>query len=337
MGRFLVLGSIPLANAFDELHMAHLYAAAFLAGILTVFFDVAYGSYLPSLIDRARLIEGNSKLEISRSGAQLIGPGLGGILVQAFTAPVAVLADAGSYLGSVLFLLLIRRKEPSVEPPLGKPPRMTTQIREGLRYVLRHRLLRPLLICTATLNLASGLNLAVLLLFAVRSLGLKPGVIGAALALGNAGFIGGAMVSSRATRRLGVGPTIIGAGGVVGLGWSVIPLATRSTAVPLLLIAGVLGSFGSVIYNVNARSLAQSITPERMLGRTIATLRFVVWGTIPLGTFLGGILGSRIGLRSTLWLSAACGLVAFLPPLLSDVRRLTDMPTLADFAAPPVD
>jgi MFS family permease len=337
LARFALIATVPLAYAFGALRIGHLYAVAFVAGVFTVFFDVAYGSYLPSLIDRARLMEGNSKLEISRSGAQLVGPGVGGILVQVFRAPVALLADAVSYLGSVIFLLLIRRKEPPVEPPPGEPQRMTIQIREGLRYVLRHRLLRPLLICTATLNLASGLNLAVLLLFAVRSLGLKPGVIGAAMALGNIGFVGGAIVSRRATLRLGVGPTIIGAGVVIGLGWSLIPLAGSSTGVALLFLSGFLGSFGAVIYNVNARSLAQSITPERMLGRTIATLRFAVWGTIPLGTFFGGLLGGRIGLRPTLWLSAVCGLVAFLPPLLSDVGRLTEMPALAEETIPPVE
>jgi MFS family permease len=335
LGRFLVLGSVPLAYGLDELHIGHLYAAAFLSGVFTVFFDVAYGSYLPSLIDRGRLVDGNSKLEISRSGAQLLGPGLGGILVQAFTAPVAILADAGSYLGSVLFLFMIRRKEPPVEGPAEGSARMAGQIREGLRYVLRHRLLRPLLACTATLNFTGGITLAVLLLFAVRSLDMSPGVIGIVLALGNVGLLGGAFVAGRISRRLGVGPTLIGAGALIGFAWALLPLASPSTAVPLLIVYGVLWSFGAVIYNVNGRSLVQSITPDRLLGRTVATNRFVVWGTIPLGTFLGGILGSRIGLRPTLWISAAGGLVAFLPPLLSEVRRLTDMPTLGDVETSP--
>lgn len=333
--RFAVLGSVPLAYALDALHIGQLYATAFLAGVFTVFFDVAYASYLPSLIDRPRLVEGNSKLEMSRSGAQLLGPGLGGILVQLFTAPVALLADAGSYLGSVLFLLLIRRQEPPAESSPGERPRMRAQIREGVRYVVRHRLLRPLASSTALMNLASGLSQAVILIFAVRSLRMKPGIVGLLLAVSNLGFLGGAFVAGRIARRLGVGPTLIGAAVLIGVGWGFVPLATPSIAVPLLLVGWTIGSFGAVIYNVNARSLAQSITPERMLGRTIATLRFVVWGTIPLGTFVGGILGSRVGLRPTLWLSAAIGLVAFLAPLLSDVRRLTDMPPLDEQALPP--
>lgn len=336
VGRFLVLGSIPLAFELDALRLGHLYVAAFLTGVLTVFFDVAYGSYLPSLIDRERLVEGNSKLEISRSGAQLVGPGLGGILVEALTAPVALLADAVSYLGSVLFLLVIRRREPLIEAPDGAHPRMAGQIREGLRYVLGHPLLRPIVVCTAVLNLASGLEMAVLLLFAVRSLGLRPGVIGVVLTVGSVGYLVGAFVGGRLTRRVGVGLTIIAAGAAIGLGYTMVPLATRSTAVYLLIAYSLLGSFGGVLYNVNVRSLAQSITPERLLGRTIATARFVVWGTIPLGAFLGGILGEGIGLRPTLWLAATGGVVAFVPPLLSPVRRLGQMPTLEDVPTTPL-
>jgi MFS family permease len=332
VGRFAVLVSIPLAHAMDALSLAHLFAAAFANGVLTVFFDVAYGSYLPSLIDRTRLVEGNSKLEISRSGAQLLGPGLGGILVEVLSAPAALLADAGSYLGSVLFLLLIRRKEPPVETPDGEAQRMASQIKEGLRYVVRHSLLGPIVVCTATLNLASGLLGAVILLFAVRSLGLSPGVIGAVFAVGSVGYLVGALVASRIARRFGVGPTIIAAGAAIGLGYALVPLATRSTAVYMLIGYGLFGSFGGVIYNVNVRSLAQSITPERLLGRTIATARFVVWGTIPLGAFVGGVLGEAIGLRPTLWLAAAAGVVAFLPPVLSPVRRLGQMPTLEEVA-----
>lgn len=331
IGRFAALGSIPLAHALDALSLAHLYVAAFTTGVLTVFFDVAYAAYLPSLIDRDRLVEGNAKLEISRSGAHLIGPGVAGVLVEAVTAPVAILVDAASYLGSVLFLLLIGKREPPMERP-DKPPKMLAQIREGLRYVLGHTLLRPIIVCTALLNLANGLEVAVLILFALRSLDLSPGTIGIVLALGHVGFLGGVFLAGRSARRIGVGPTVIGAGTVIGLGYCALPLATRSTAIPLLLVFGLMGSFGSVIYNVNVRSLIQSMTPERMLGRTIATGRVVVWGTIPVGSFVGGILGSRIGLRPTLWVAAAVAFIAFVPPSLSPVRRLHEMPTLSPAA-----
>ena len=174
---------------------------------------------------------------------------------------------------------------------------------------------------------------AVLLLFAVRTLGLRPGVIGGALTAGNVGFFVGAFLAARIGRRAGVGPALILAAILIGGGSVAVPLATRSTAVPYLIAYGVIASFGGVIYNVNARSFVQSLTPDRMMGRTIATMRFMVWGTIPIGSFVGGILGSRIGLRPTLWIGAIGQLVAFVPPLLSPVRRQRSMPELEPEAA----
>jgi MFS family permease len=332
LGRFAILGSVPLASALGILHIEQLYVVAFASGILTVFFDVAYGAYLPTLIPRDRLVDGNSKLEISRSGAQIAGPGLAGILVQAFTAPVAILADAVSYLASVASLTLMRSAEPAPHRPAERP-RMRAEIGDGLRYVLGHPLLRPLLMCTGTLNFASGIYDAVLVLFAVRGLGLTPGAIGGILAVGNVAFLVGAFLSARIGRTLGVGRALIVAALLIAGGMVLSPLAGPSTAVPLLIASWSVSSFGGVIYNVNGRSLVQTITPDRMLGRTIATNRFVVWGTIPFGSLLGGVLGNRLGLRPTLWIAAGTAMVAFIGPLLSPVRRLRD-PTPAQEETP---
>jgi MFS family permease len=321
VGRFVVLGSVPVAYWLGILHLGQIFAVGFVTGVLTVFFDVAYGAYLPSLIPRGRLIEGNAKLEISRSGAQIAGPGLAGLLVQWLSAPAAIMADAVSYLASVGFLLGVRTPEPRIDRPEAHPP-MWHEVRGGLGYVLGHPLLRPLAISTGTLNLASGFVDAVILLFAVRDLELTAGQIGLILALGNVGFLVGAILSTRIGRWLGTGPAIIGGAVAIAVGFAVVPLATASTAVPVLLAYGLVASFGGVVYNVLARSTVQTVTPDPMLGRTIATLRFFVWGTIPLGSLLGGVLGTALGLRSTLWIGAACGLLAFLGPLLSPVRRL---------------
>jgi MFS family permease len=321
LGRFAVLASVPLAYAFGVLRLGQVYAVGFLAGVLTVFFDVAYGAYLPSLIPRSRLVDGNAKLEISRSGAQIAGPGLAGLLVQWLSAPTAILVDALSYLASVLFLWRVRTPEPAVDRPEGQL-RMGSEIREGLRYVLGHPLLRPLAICTGTLNLASGFLDAVLLVFAVRELDLTAGRIGVILAVGNVGFLVGAFLAARIAAALGTGPAIVAAALAIGVGVALVPVATPGSAVPVLVAFGLVASFGGVVYNVNARSTAQTVTPDRMLGRTIATLRFFVWGTIPLGSLLGGVMGTALGLRTTLWVAAGTGLVAFLAPLLSPVRRL---------------
>jgi MFS family permease len=327
LGRAVVLASIPIAYWLDALTMPHLYVAAFLTGICTVFFDVAYQSYLPSLVERRELTEGNSKLEISRSGAQLAGPGVAGVLVQILTAPVAIAADAASYVGSALFVMRIRRPEPEVATPAAEErPGMRSQIMEGLRYVLGHPLLRPIAACTSLSNLFSAMAMAILILFAVRELGLAAGAIGVALAIGNVGFLVGAFAADRIARRVGIGRTIVGSAVLFGLGGFAYPFATPATALALLVAGGLLFGFGGVVYNVNQVSLRQAITPGRMQGRMNATMRFVVWGTLPIGALAGGALGGAIGLRPTLWVAAVGGLLAFVPPLLSPVRGLASIP-----------
>ena len=327
LGRAVVLASLPIAYWLDALTMPHLYAAAFLTGIFTVFFDVAYQSYLPSIVERGQLTEGNAKLEISRSGAQLAGPGIAGALVEVLTAPVAIAVDAVSFLGSALFVARIRRPEPEVPAsPAEDRPRMRSQIMEGLRYVLGHPLLRPIAACTAVSNLFSAMVTAILILFAVRELGLTAGMIGIALGIGNVGFLGGAFVADRIARRLGLGRAIIGSAVLFALGGFAYPLATPATAVALVVAGGVLVGFGGVVYNINQVSLRQAITPGRMQGRMNATMRFVVWGTLPIGALVGGALGGALGLRQTLWIAAFGGLLAFVPPLFSPVRSLASIP-----------
>jgi MFS family permease len=328
VGRLLALGSIPIAYKLGVLHIVQLYAVAFFSGICTVFFDVAYQSYLPSLVDRDQLVEGNSKLEISRSGAQLAGPAIGGILIQILKAPLAIAADALSYLGSAVFVAWIRKKEPPPETvgQDGTRPRMRAQIGEGLRYVWGHPYLRPIAFCTGSANLFGTMALAVLLLFAYKRLDLSPGVVGVALAVGNAGFLAGAFLSRGVTRWLGVGRAIVVSIMVSSTGGVLLPLATPATGAAFIAMSMALLGFGSVIYDINQVSLRQAITPHRMQGRMNATMRFMVWGTMPIGAFVGGILGGTIGLRPTLWVAAIGGLFPFLPPLLSPVRKLKEIP-----------
>jgi MFS family permease len=330
LGRVIALGSIPVAYELGVLHILHLYIAAFVAGVLTVFFDVSYQSYLPSLVDRDQLVDGNAKLEISRSGAQLAGPGLAGALIQAFKAPVAILVDAISYLGSALFIFLIRKKETAVvvHHADGSKPKMRSEIAEGLRYVWRHPLLRPIAFCTASSNLFSQVGTAVVLIFAIRRLGLSPGRIGLIFAVGNTGFLLGAFMAPRVAKRIGIGPTIVGSAMLFGLTWIPIALMTKEVAFPLWVLAMFVGGFGGTVYNVNQVSLRQSITPHRIQGRMNATMRFMVWGTIPIGSFVGGILGGTIGLRPTLWVAAMGSLLSFIPPFFSPVRTLQRIPEM---------
>jgi MFS family permease len=330
LGRALSLASIPIVYELGHLTLLQLYVVAFVNGILTVFFDVAYQAYLPSIVERDQLVEGNSKLEGSRATAQLAGPGMAGGLIQWIGAPVAIIADAVSYVGSAFFVFLIRRPEPPVEVhPEGKT-KIRREIAQGLRYVVKHPLLRSIAACTGTSNLFSQMAFAVFLLYAVRRLGLTPGEIGIVFGIGNVGALLGAVSGTAIARKLGVGPTIVASALVFGPAWILIPLASRSFPYPYLIGAMFLGSFGGVVYNVNQVSLRQAITPLRMQGRMNATMRFMVWGTIPIGSFIGGVLGNTIGLKPTLWVAAIGGCLAFLPVLLSPVRSLERIPDPPD-------
>ncbi len=321
-GRALALGSIPLAYVLGELTLGQIYAVGFLAGLLTVFFDVAYQSYLPSLVERGDIGEGNSKLEFTRSTAGVAGPGLAGILVGALRAPYAILLDAASFVVSALFLARIRREETARERVSGHRPRMRTEIAEGLRYVLRHPFMRPSILFVAISNFFTTLIFSIVLVYAVRQLHLSPATIGLTFTLGSIGSLLGAVAATRLTRRFGIGKTLIGA---ATNAWALvlIPLASGSLAIPFLVVAQFVFALGSVIYNITAITLSQAITPDRMLGRMTASRRFVVWGVIPLGGLLGGALGSHVGLRETLWIGAIGASLAFVPLILSPIRTIT--------------
>jgi MFS family permease len=323
VGRAVALASIPVAAGLHGLHMAQLYAVSFVVGVLTVFFDVAYQSYLPSLVEREQLVDGNGRLEFSRASAEIAGPGVGGALVGLLTAPIAIAVDAGSYVASVASLLLIRRAE-EVEPR-GARRRLRTELAEGVRYVVRHPLLRPIAMCTGISNYFSHIGVAVVILYAVRNLGLSAGLIGLWYSVGSLTAPLGAAFSGRVARRLGVGPTIVSMGSLTGVSWALVAAAPRAWPLPVLILSGWIGSANGPIYNITQVSLRQAITPRRMQGRMNATMRFLVWGTIPLGAFTGGLIGSALGLRTALWIAAAGQVLSVLPPLLSPVLGLRSM------------
>jgi MFS family permease len=322
LGRALVLASIPIAYALDVLTMWQLYAVAFVAGVLTVFFDVAYQSYLPSLVEKDMLADGNSKLEISRSGAQIAGPGIAGALIGAVTAPGAIVVDAVSFLLSGGAIFRIRAHEQHEPVPKSDRPRMRTEIAEGLRYVWGHRYLRPIAMATATSNLFNSMAGAVTVLFMVRTLDLSAGLIGLVFAVGNLGFLAGAALAAAIGKSLGVGRTIVMS---IGLGSPFaffVPLSDLGPALPWLMVGLVFASMGGVVYNISQVSLRQAICPDRLLGRMNASMRFMVWGTLPVGAAIGGALGGAIGLKPTLFIGAAGQCLAWVPPALSPVWRL---------------
>jgi MFS family permease len=327
-GRGVLLASIPVAYVADALTIWQLYAVGFVVGICTVFFDVAYMSYLPSLVERGQIIEGNSKMEISRSAAQVAGPGLSGGIVELFTAPYAVLVDAVSFVGSGLFIWRIESEEPPVAVSGdGSKPSIWIELKGGLRFVLRNPNLRAQAGCTATSNLFSNVAFAVFLIFAVRQLGLSAGLIGVVLSLGSAGALAGAVTARRISDRFGIGPTTIAVGALWGPSLLVVALApSGNAAIPFLVGAQVVGGFAIVVYNIVQVSYRQAICPPRLQGRMNSVMRFVVWGTIPIGALIGGALGSWLGLRETIAVGGVGSTLAILWIVFSPQRHLREMP-----------
>jgi len=333
LGRAAALLSVPVAYATDVLTIWQLYAVGFVVGTLTVVFDVAYQSYLPSLIRRDQLIEGNSKLELSQSAAQLSGPAVAGGLVSLITAPWAVLVDAVSFLGSALFVLGIRKREDVPQPDAkAAKPRMMPELREGLRFVFTDARLRALTAGTVIFNFFTSLMFAVYLVFAVRTLGLSAGAIGVIFSLGNVGWLFGAVAASRLSARFGIGKSIVVSGLISGAGLLLIPLAPASAPIPFLVTGGVITSLGVVIWRIAQVSLRQAITPDRMLGRVNSVSRFAMWGVMPLGSLLGGAVGTALGLRTAMWVGAIGATFCVVPVVLSPVRSLRDVPELPDEA-----
>ena len=331
--RAAALMSIPIAFALDALTIWQLYAVGFINGCATVFFDVAYQSYLPSLVERDQIVDGNAKLQTSVSAAQITGPGIAGVLIGTLTAPFAIILDSISFIVSALFLFAIRRHEPAPKPQLderGKRPSMRTDIAEGLRYVGTHPYLRSIAATTASSNLFGNIAFSILILYLVRELQFTPEQIGLAFSLGAVGFLLGALASSRIAKRFGVGPTIVGSAIVFGPAALLVAVAPPDLALQLVTASLFLSGLGGAVYNINQVSLRQAITPERMQGRMNATMRFLVWGTIPIGNIVGGSLGGAIGLHNTIWVGAILGVFVFLPVLFSPVRRIREMPTPLD-------
>jgi MFS family permease len=334
LGRAVMLASVPVAYALSVLTMAQLFVVGFVVGTLTVFFDVAYQSYLPSLVERDQLVDGNGKLETSRTLAQSAGPALGGGLIGLVTAPLAILADALSFVLSGLFVFLIRRHEPAPDRHADEHGRprgsLREEVRDGLRYVLGNRYLRGIAASTATSNFFNNVAMATFIVYVVRELGLTPFEIGVTLGLGNIGAIIGALSADRIARRFGVGPTIVGATALGGPSLLLFALAPREFPIPFLIAGGFLGGFEVVVYNINQLSFRQAITPTAIQGRMNATMRFIVWGTIPLGSILGGIVATALGLRTALFIGALGAFLAVIPLVMTPVRTLRDMPTPAE-------
>ncbi|KOT32131.1 MFS transporter [Streptomyces rimosus subsp. rimosus] len=322
--RAVAMGSVPLAALCHVLTMAQLYVVAFVTGVATVFFDVAHQSYLPRVLPGPQLVAGNGALETARSAAQVAGPGLGGGIVQLLGPPVAVLANAAGYLASALFLRGIRVREPEPEAAAGGS--LGAQVKEGLAFVLRHPVLRVIALTTGVANFFSAMLVAVQTVFLTRELGLPPGVLGLMLSASAVGGLAGALCAGPVARRLGQARIIWLAPVVTGPFALLWPLSGQGAAAGWFALGSGAVFFGAVVYNVAQVSFRQLLCPDALLGRMNATLRFMVWGTMPLGALAGGAVAEAAGSRAAVWVCAAGFLLVPVPLLLSPLRKLRDLP-----------
>lgn len=329
--RAATLAALPLAWWLGWLTIAQLLIVALVVGIGTVFFDTAYQSYLPVLVSRGMLVRGNSWLQAVQSVAQVGGPGAAGFLVQAVTAPVAVAVAVFGYSWSAVCIGTIRAHEPI--PRRAERRHIGREILAGLRFVSGQQLLWRIIVCTSMFNLFWSIGTPMFVLLLARDLKLNAGLIGLVLASGGVGGIVGALIADRVVRVLGEGRTIwisVAAAGIFG---ALLPLAQPGWQLLLPAAGQFFAGIGIVVYNVSQVSFRQAITPDHLLGRMSATARFLVWGVMPIGGLLSGIIGTVLGARATLWVAALGATVSFMWILLSPIPSMRQLPRLHDPAA----
>jgi MFS family permease len=316
LGRLLALVSVPLAFVLGAPTMAHLYAAA-AAGVFTVFFDAAYRSYLPYLLESRDLVEGNAKLELGQGAAQVGGPALAGALVQAAGAAVAVAVDALSYLASALCLASIGKAEAvRPRPSDGEGPRAALrEAKEGLHFVFSHPVLRPIVAVNTASNFGGAVVEAVALLFAYRLLALSSGEVGAATAVGSLGFVVGAAFAWDLAKKIGMGQTLFFSSLLAAASFFVLPAGLLGLPIVFYGLWRLLFGLAEAAYNPSAAGLRQAVTPGELQGRAIATVNAFGYGALGLGSLVGGLLGSLIGLVPTILAGGALYLLGSLPAL----------------------
>jgi predicted MFS family arabinose efflux permease len=312
LGRAAILAVVPILAVTGGLSMPALYAVALAAGILTAQFDVTYVSYVPSLVDRANVMEANAKMQSSQSVAQVAGHGAAGVLAELLSAPGAVAVDVGSYLLAAWSLTMIRHSEPQPMAPAERRG-VAREAAEGLRLALGHDRLRPVMLQSAAFNLFNAVVLVVLPLYALRALHLSAGTLGLVMAFGGIGAVAGALAAEPIGRRLETGPSMVLGMGCSAAAFLALPLAGGSrglTIVELLAAQSALGA-GIALFNVHALSLRQRLVADQLMGRVTASYRLVSWAMIPLGGIIGGLSAGHLGTRLTLlWTGvglAACG------------------------------
>jgi hypothetical protein len=329
VGRGIALLAIPVTAWFGVLSMEILFAVGFLCGMQNVVGGAAYQVLLAQMAGRKRLVEANAKTALGETSAALIGPGLAGGLIQALTAPFAIALDAFSFLVSALMLRRVVAKNDVARA--GETGSVWREIGEGLRLVWGNRTLWGLAWLAGLWQFLHHMEIAVLILFATRELQLSAGAIGFAYACGGFGCVIASAFAERLSRRFGVGPVIVHGLVLTIVGWQIFALLGGSgwTAMLALGVAMLVFDFGGILFGINYLALRQAITPDRLLGRMTATMRFLTVASAPLGSLVGGALATGIGLRGTLLTVAGLGVALSAAAVLwSPVRQHRVLPTV---------
>ena len=327
IGRAALLATIPIAASAGRLSMSLLYVVAAATGVLTIFFDVAYQTYVPALVERGNILEANGKLSMSASIAEVTGPGLTGVLVQLLTAPIAILFDAVSFLFSAVTVAAIRKPETApVRCEEGHPLR---EALAGLRFVWSHPILRAMASYAVTTYFCYGILGALYIVYAIDSLKMGPILLQLAITCGGVASLMGSAAASRISAKLGLGATFIGSATITGLGSFLIPAAHSGGivwATSMIVLSQFVCDFNLTVYNVHELTVRQTLAPQEMLGRVNASMRLLTFGVLPIGSALGGLIAVPLGMpgamvvaasgiaASTLWLICSPVRTCFITP-----------------------
>jgi MFS family permease len=315
---------VPLALWLNALQMSVLYVAVFLCGFANVVFGVAHQTYVTSLVSRQHLVEANSKLGMSWSGAEIAGPSVAGMLVHAIGGPLAIIVDAITFFISAIVIRQIRKPEPAPAPP-AQDATVKRDIIEGLKLVYHNPVLWSLAVSVALWQVLHHTYLALFILFATRELHMDAGTVGLVFSMSGVGFLLGALLVKHVSARYGIGPMVLAAMLLTGIAWCGVALTRGEGMVAAigLSFAMLLFGLGAGVFTINYISMRQVVTPDHMLGRMTATMRFLTVASVPLGTLLGGLLGEVIGLRATLGVVGVSGVLLSLATIgLSPLRTL---------------
>jgi len=322
VARAALLATIPIAYAFGALTFAQLYAVGFLSGVAGVMFNVSSSTLFISLVPRERFVEANALENGSRAASFVGGPSLGGLLVQLLSAPAALIADAASFLGSALSLARITPDEPEVEQV------ERGHLTAGIRYVVRSPIVRPALGAVTTVNFFNFIFFALFTLYAIRYLHVQPGVLGVVLGTGAVGGVLGALLTGRIVRRVGVGPAFILGCVLFPVPLVLVPVASgpRWVILGCLFLAEFGSGFGVMLVDISYGSISAALVPHRLRARVSGAFNLVNYGVRPVGAFVGGLLGSVIGVRETLWIATVGAIAGFLWLLPSPMPALKELP-----------